>query len=276
MRHILSILYEITRNRRSGRFRLVSAYLKLIRQAQLYHKIYRHSETQPGSHFQIELLGMRISFFNYATFIQLFEEIFIREIYFFENTKPSPLIIDCGSHVGLSVLHFKHRFPACRILGFEPDWLTFNLLKKNIVDNRLDDVTVKNVALTSIAGDGILYKTSQGDSINYSLIKTEKHTEGQSVQTNLLSNFIYDRVDFLKIDAEGAEDRIIANLCSTGKIELVDQLFLEYHEQCETSIFDLELMLVQHGFQKTSHINLKECKQLMFKKKLTTLQPKIS
>jgi FkbM family methyltransferase len=270
MRHIVSMLYQIARKRKSGRFYLMSAYLKIIRQAQLYHKVYRHSETQPGAHFTIELLGMRISFFNYATLIHLFEEIFIREIYFFESDAPSPTIIDCGSHVGLSILYFKKRFPGCRVSGFEPDWLTFNLLKKNIVDNSVDGVNLKNVALTSVAGDGILYKTPHADSVNYSLIKTEKHREGQSVQTNLLSNFIYDKIDFLKIDAEGAEDRIIANLCNSGKIQLVDQIFLKYHPQCETSIFDLELLLVQHGFQKVWHENLKECKQMIFRKKSQT------
>src|SRR5688500_13469212 len=121
MTHGLAMFYRIIKKRRPGGYRLPFGYLKTIVKAQSYHKLNRHSETQPVAFFQIELMGMRISFFNYATLLHLFEEIFIREIYFFKSTSASPIIFDCGSHIGLSILYFKSEIPSCQILGFEPD-----------------------------------------------------------------------------------------------------------------------------------------------------------
>jgi CRISPR/Cas system-associated exonuclease Cas4 (RecB family) len=44
-----------------------------------------------------------------------------------------------------------------------------------------------------------------------------------------LSTFIEREVDFLKLDVEGAEVRIIRDLADSGKIGLIHQMVIEYH-----------------------------------------------
>ncbi len=44
----------------------------------------------------------------------------------------TPLVIDCGGNIGLSVLHFTQEFSEARIVVVEPDDDNFKLLEKNI------------------------------------------------------------------------------------------------------------------------------------------------
>lgn len=46
----------------------------------------------------------------------------------------SPLIIDCGGNIGLSVIHFNFLFPNADIVVLEPDKDNYEMLKKNIIN----------------------------------------------------------------------------------------------------------------------------------------------
>src|SRR6516225_8876972 len=58
----------------------------------------------PISSNPINFLGYTISFLGESQFRYLFDEIFMQTSYFFETDNPSPLIFDCGSNIGMSVL----------------------------------------------------------------------------------------------------------------------------------------------------------------------------
>ncbi len=59
-------------------------------------------------------------------------EIFVEEVYRFQSDTNTPLIIDCGSNIGLSIIYFKRLFPEAKIIGFEPDNEIFKILENNI------------------------------------------------------------------------------------------------------------------------------------------------
>lgn len=54
-----------------------------------------------------KMLGYKISSFDYEIFYALFNNIFIGDEYAFQTDKENPLIIDCGSNIGMSVIYFK-------------------------------------------------------------------------------------------------------------------------------------------------------------------------
>ena len=54
----------------------------------------------------IELLGYKVSFMGEAHLRWLFGEIFMDAPYFFRTDNDRPLIFDCGSNIGMSVLFF--------------------------------------------------------------------------------------------------------------------------------------------------------------------------
>jgi hypothetical protein len=67
-----------------------------------------------------------------------------------------------------------------------------------------------------------------------------------------LSNFIHGTVDFLKLDVEGAEHKVLHDLVQTGKIDFIRQMVIEYHHrlgQHKSCLAEFLTMLEQAGFE---------------------------
>src|SRR5438309_286226 len=73
-----------------------------------------------------------VAFSRYEQFAIVFAEIFVPQVYRFTPTRPDPLIFDCGANIGMAVLYFKWMYPRSRIVAFEPEPATFELLKRNV------------------------------------------------------------------------------------------------------------------------------------------------
>lgn len=176
---------------------------------------------------------------NYTVFCRnesdyniLFDEIFVEEIYKFSSDKKNPFIIDCGSNIGLSILYFKILYPGSKILAFEPDVDNYKVIVKNIKINNIKNVTVYNLALYDKVGKTYLYYESKKGSAlgNTTDIKwgDRKDFSKKLVKTDCLSNYLNNKkVDFLKIDVEGAE-KLIFNDIKKYLIS-IKELALEYH-----------------------------------------------
>jgi hypothetical protein len=69
------------------------------------------------------------------------------------------------------------------------------------------------------------------------------------VAARKLSEFVEGEVDFLKLDVEGAEGRVLQDLSESGKLRLVRRMAIEYHHRIpgERSAFS--------GFLKTLEEN---------------------
>jgi FkbM family methyltransferase len=115
-----------------------------------------------------------------------------------------PLIVDCGSNIGVSVLWLTARYPEAHIVAIEPAPDNFELLRKNCAgidaDLRMAGIgPVDGVAYLSMEGDlGFAYRTNlTGDGLP---------TEILSMKTILASKPESRYSPFLlKVDIEGAE-----------------------------------------------------------------------
>lgn len=182
-------------------------------------------------------LNLKISTFQYDTFKFLFEEIFLRNEYYFKNKKSSPIILDCGANIGLATVFFKFICPSSRIFSFEPDKQTFKLLKKNIAQNRFSDVTLVNAAVSDSNGliDFYVGDVKKG-ALNMST-KSERNSKNKiTVKSISLSEFIKEhfkdkKIDFLKMDIEGAEVEVISDLHHNGVLKNIEQGVIEYHHK---------------------------------------------
>lgn len=176
------------------------------------------------------VLGRTVSFFDWYWLIEMYEEIFLRSQYRFEAVSSTPLVIDVGSNIGLSILYFKGLFPEARIVGFEPDPEAFSVLSENVRENGLQDVELVNEAVYDGAesvvlhGDPATPGSPQASTREGRLSGVEK-----VVSATRLSERITERVDYLKLDVEGAECVVISELEKSGKLELVDRMSIEYH-----------------------------------------------
>lgn len=176
--------------------------------------------------------GLEIGFNNRKEFETLFDEIFLKQIYRFKTKNPNPLIFDCGSHIGLSVLYFKMLYTDASIVAFEPDKETFSILKKNIERNKIDNIETFNLALSDTKGKINFYRESSPDwdTCGNSTVKEWGDRNGfcvETVQSTVLSDYITGEIDFLKMDIEGAELNVLETI--QNKLHLVKELALEYH-----------------------------------------------
>ena len=77
------------------------------------------------------LLGKEIQLPDSSSFLFMFTEIFLENVYQFKSNKKSPYIIDCGANIGLSLIYFQQLFPDAEFIAFEPDKTIFKYLKNN-------------------------------------------------------------------------------------------------------------------------------------------------
>ena len=176
----------------------------------------------------IALLGNDFIVADCHSFYYSYREIFLDEIYKFYCTKKSPTIIDCGSNYGTSLMYFKSLFPNAIITGIEADPKIFRLLCRN-VKNRYVDINLINKAVSFKEGKVKFFcDGADGGRIN----QLSNLKDVIEVETILLDDLIDGEVDFLKIDIEGAETDV---LCSSKKLSMVNQMFIEYHSLVNTN-----------------------------------------
>ncbi|MFN7896970.1 MAG: FkbM family methyltransferase, partial [Cyanobacteriota bacterium] len=163
------------------------------------------------------------------SFYMMHREIYGDQSYLFRSQRDAPVIIDCGSNYGVSILWFKKNYPDAKIVGVEADPAVFDMLSRNISRRNFSDVKLLHRAVSSKSGhipfhclgaDSGRIHAGSPDGISSS-------TEVIDVPTVLLDELIgEDEVDFLKIDIEGAELDVISG---SKKLNRVNQMFIEYH-----------------------------------------------
>ena len=156
-----------------------------------------------------------------------YKEIFEQEIYRFSTKSDNPLIIDCGSNIGLSVIYFKNLYPGAHIIAFEPDETNFEILNLNIQNNGLTNIELHKSAVWITNGE-ISFEAKESEASHIS-----DNTSDFKVSSIRLRNIIdsYQKVDFLKLDIEGAEYQVMRDI--ENILSKVENLFLEYHGKVE-------------------------------------------
>lgn len=199
----------------------------------------------------------RVLYTNSKEFHTIKREIWGEGTYYFDTDNSSPLIIDIGAHIGLSVLYFKSIYPNSKILAFEPNPNTFDILKENIYINNLENIEIHNIAIWKDCGTKDFYIDSNdtGWDSNASLIKGgwtgKEDTKRITIKTEMLSKFISRKVDLLKIDAEGSEIPILKS--NKGLLKDIENIVIEYHPIKGYKVQDLlQLLSKQFSLKITS------------------------
>ena len=169
------------------------------------------------------IFGQPFEVADSASFISTFQQLFKEQIYRFNSSAADPYILDCGANIGLSVVYFKRLYPKSRIIAFEPDTAIFEILSRNVNNFRFDDVQLVNRAVWSAVTE-LDFTRDGADGGRLSVGSDKAH---QVVSTVRLRDFLDRRVDFLKLDVEGAETEVLRD-CAEQLVN-VGALFVEYH-----------------------------------------------
>ena len=174
---------------------------------------------------EIDFRGSTLYVHDIASFKLGEKELFDKEPYLFKSEKKDPLIIDCGANLGMSIIYFKELYPEAEIIAFEADPYIYGFLEKNIASYHFSNVKIINKALWDKKEELFFYdEGGAGGRIE----EKKDHKTYKKLETISLAPYLEDKVvDFLKIDIEGAEFKVLRNC--RHLLKNVQHLFVEYH-----------------------------------------------
>jgi hypothetical protein len=192
-------------------------------------------------------LNKEIEFVDSTTYIYGINEIFKTNIYKFNASSNEPLIIDCGANIGLSVIYFKQLYPHAIIKAFEPDPKIFNTLTFNVNSFGFKEVELFQKAIWK-QNETLQFKQEGGFSGRIPMANDEHNiieVEAISLQ-EIIAN---KKIDFLKIDIEGAEYEVLKS-CKDN-LQNVEHIFIEYHSHQDEkqTLHEILEILTNQGFR---------------------------
>lgn len=202
---------------------------------------------------QVKVDRFDVTGFSVSSLAYLHWAIFVELQYYFSARRRDPLIVDGGSNIGISVLFFKTLYPDARILAFEPASRAHELLLRNVEANGLRDVEVHQAALGREDTYVPFYEDPDDPATFRMSTRSERLPLGKSssVPQRRLSQLVREEVDLLKLDVEGSEDDVLAELVDARAVSRVRQLVVEYHHRLDPTRDHLDEFLAclrEQGF----------------------------
>ena len=185
--------------------------------------LFRYGKVKRNEERTIKYLDHKVTVADCLSFIFQFKEMYVKGYYNFKTGSEAPLILDCGSNIGISVLFFKDIYPNSTIRAFEADPHISELLQNNLRSNSVNNVEVIPKAVW-INNEGIEFGTEGAD--GGSIFSSNKKIKVPSIRLKeVIDN--EDSIDFLKIDIEGAETEVMEDC--RNSLKNVKNIFIEYH-----------------------------------------------
>lgn len=124
-----------------------------------------------------------------------------------DNIKEGYTVLDIGANIGFySLLMSRMVGDSGKVYAFEPEPRNFEILQKNIALNKITNVIVSNLALSDKVGKSFMELSS--DSGQHRLSDS-----GVEIQTTTIDEYFKDtKIDFIKMDAEGSEGKILKGM----------------------------------------------------------------
>jgi len=170
----------------------------------------------------------------------LVDEIYTRALYEKHyKIRKGDIVIDVGAHVGVFTLKASRRANNGLIIAVEPNPQNYKLLLENIKRNELRNVIALNIALSNYDGVARLYTNDSmiQSSAEHSIVKqvSKKYLEVTVKKLDtILDELQLDKVNMIKIDAEGAELEILQGALNTLRRSNVHLAIATYHKPTET------------------------------------------
>ncbi len=174
-----------------------------------------------------------------------------------------PLVVDVGGNIGQTVLSVKRVMPSARVVSFEPSPKPLVVLRR--LQRRFPDLEVHPVGLSDGAGTACLYTPVYMGKIMSGLASLDRASAESWLNPASVFRFRPDRIalrcddvsimtlddfhlapDLIKIDVQGAEDRVICG----GQETILRHRPVLLVESPSTRLYDL---LQRMGYQPFEH-----------------------
>jgi len=183
----------------------------------------------------------------------ILHEVWVRKIYTpsgFE-VRDNSVVVDIGAQVGMFTIFAAKQAGNGKVYAFEPEPENFELLRQNIELNGAANVIPAKKAVSERKGRATLF-ICKDNSGGHSLYGAENGAKIE-VQTVSLKDIFEDnglaKIDFLKMDCEGAEYGILLN-CPDSILGRISRISMEYHNiDNKKNVSSLKKFLAGKGFE---------------------------
>jgi FkbM family methyltransferase len=150
------------------------------------------------------------------------------EVSLFRNIcKPGDHVVDVGANIG------THALAMARIVGkhghvyaFEPQSVVFQTMCANMALNSIDNATCGQYIVSDNSGHGFIPKADYNQFANYGGVQEADYGENGYSVPKITIDSLGDYIDFIKIDVEGMESKVILGAEKTIK-ECQPYLYVE-------------------------------------------------
>jgi len=184
-----------------------------------------------------------------------------------EEVKKGDVVLDIGANIGYYTLIFaKLVGEEGKVYAFEPEPDNFALLKYNVEINGYQNVILVQKAVSNKSGEIRLYlcEDNKGDHRIYDSHDGRKFVEIEVIQLDDYFKNYNGRVDFIKIDIQGAEGGVIQGATlllqkNPRNLKIATEFWPTGLKRFGTEPEEYLKLLLKHGF-KLYHINERENK----------------
>lgn len=209
------------------------------------------STSVPGSISVRKLNGVDIAYRSGTTDELVLDEEYARARFFPDGFEavPDGTILDVGAHIGVFAAIAAKQVPDGAVHALEPSLENFELLQRNLRDNGAGDAFTHRLALAGENGTLRLYHAP--GSVGHSFYHNSEW-DGQpweprpedapppqayeDVRTQVLADFLaehgIDRVDFMKMNIEGAEYDVLLNALE-DTLRAITWMCVELHPESD-------------------------------------------
>lgn len=150
--------------------------------------------------------------------------------------KPGDVVIDAGANIGIyTLVATKLVGNYGKVYSFEPEPITFDNIKRNVIENACENVILTNKAVSS--------KTGKAKLSTWSRSKTAKTTNYLSNEENDLEDYVIvetvslddffenklKKINIVKIDIEGSEFEALKGMKNIIEQNSEIKIFLEFN-----------------------------------------------
>ncbi|MDB9978951.1 FkbM family methyltransferase [Candidatus Pelagibacter sp.] len=180
----------------------------------------------------------------------------------FDKTKKI-VFWDIGANIGLYSIYATLKFKNINVVSFEPSFNNLPILSRNIFINNLQNkITICQIPLSEKINKFL--KMSEESFLEGSAMNsfgTDKNFEGKKLNfknqykifgTNinyLLDNKILEIPNYIKIDVDGIEDKILKGGNVYLKNKALKEILVEVNENYSKQLFNVNKILVDSGFK---------------------------
>lgn len=161
------------------------------------------------------------------------------------------VVLDVGANIG------AHTVPLAQLVGeggvvvaFEPQPVLHQILSANLVLNSVPNVITYAMALGDRSGECLIPVLDYSKEENFGGVGVDAVEEGDVVPISRLDDFQLDRVDFVKLDVEGFESKVLegaeATLSRCRPIMYIENDRSEKSAELIQHLFDLGYRLWWH------------------------------